>query len=146
LTWLPYLSKAALPIAFGEWLACCLVAGAYASALGGLTPAIARILPAAVAAGLVVVTSALWLTWPIWMAPHFQGESSKSVVAALVAPHPLFAMDGVLLRSAGTPWALSPLAYKWCVALHLLIAGGCVGLDVLVNRRQRVELLAAPAA
>ena len=72
-------------------------------------------------------------------------------------------MDGVLLRSTGTPWSVSPLAYKWtnigddvpyrlpttvlwCVALHLLIGGACAGLDVLVNRRQREEPLAAPAA
>ena len=138
--WLALLGQAKVPVTFMEWARCVIVLAAYSTALCELALLGSRLIPAALASGLMVIIASLWLTWPIWMAPHLKGQSSQRLVAVLVAPHPLFTMDAVLSRPMGTPWALSPLAYRWtnlgddipyqrpstilwCVGLHLLVAG-----------------------
>lgn len=129
-----------------EWAKVVLVLGAFALSMGGMAAGLARwrIHPA-IAAAAPTLLGALWLTWPVWAAPQLVGEARQTLVARLVSPHPLFAINGALLRAHPEPWAQYRLAYKWtnigddipyhlphsvlpCVALHGLIAAAGFGV------------------
>jgi hypothetical protein len=65
------------------------------------------------AAALTVALALLWLTWPIWLARILPDH--PDLAAHLVAPHPLFAINGVL-KSFGI-WTEQPLAYQYLMTL-----------------------------
>jgi hypothetical protein len=79
----------------------------FAGLLAGIATTLAksRIAPLA-ASAITVVIGLLWLTWPVWLSPYF----SDAIVAHLVAVHPLFAINGVLVNF-GT-WSHMPIAYR----------------------------------
>jgi hypothetical protein len=136
----------------GEWAGSCLVLASYAAALVGLAAALERArLTTAGAAALAVVAGLAWLSWPVWMAPWLTGEHRQTVVAWLVAGHPLFAINGAMSRSFPVPWAQCAIAYDLtnigddipyempgsilrCVAAHLVV-GACLGAIGVLRHR-----------
>ena len=92
----------------------------YALALWGLTALVSRLLFRTYLAGALVTTLALaWLTWPIWSSPRIAGR--ERLVGWLVAPHPLFALDGVF-RGLGPPWSERYYMYNMLTVLNQDVA------------------------
>src|SRR5206468_12886600 len=93
-------------------LACTVIAAAFVLALAGLALLLRHLrLPAALASFLTVLVAIAWLAWPVWASPWVAGHDR--VVAALVAPHPMLAVNGVLQHLG--PWNQQPLAYNLTV-------------------------------
>lgn len=63
-------------------------------------------LPIAIASTITTLLALAWLTWPIWLASHI----SDQWIARLVAPHPIFAINGIL-PDAGV-WTQQPIMYR----------------------------------
>jgi hypothetical protein len=142
-----------------QWPPCVMAAGAFAFALAGLAVLLrfARVTPA-VASFVALLVGLAWLTWPVWMSPWIAGRDE--LVAVLVRPHPLLAVNGVLVGEAGM-WHQRPLAYHmttldqdvpyvlpttvWpAVLLHAVLAAVCLGAVGLVPLARRRR--AAPAS
>jgi hypothetical protein len=60
------------------------------------------------ASAITVALSLAWLAWPVWLSPWLAGRDT--LVSLLVAPHPLFGLDGAL-RHLGPPWTEHHLMY-----------------------------------
>jgi hypothetical protein len=135
-----------------QWLACCAVLAAYALALCGLAALLAGPLRFGPVLGqaAVVVLGLAWLSWPVWLSPWYD----ESAVNRLVAAHPLFAVNAVLVRQFG-PWGEAPLAYSTlmnlqdvayvmphsvapCVLLHAAI-GAAASLSTWRLRRRAAQ-------
>ena len=56
-----------------------------------------------------------WLTWPIWMAPHWTNPAVARLLDPLVAVHPLLAINGAGLDLG--PWSHAPIAYRYLLNL-----------------------------
>jgi hypothetical protein len=141
-----------------EWLACAAVACAYAAAIVGVGGALERLrMNAVLASAISVVLGCAWLTWPIWMAPWLSGGRGERIVAALVAPHPVFAINTALRRAMPTPWAQHRYAYQWtnigddirysmpaspwpCIGVHGAIALACFTPPLLRLRKISASL------
>lgn len=93
-----------------------LLLAAWGAALWGLADVLRRAgLPSVFASALVVTLALLWLAWPIWLSPWLAGR--ETLVAWLVAPHPLFALDGAL-RHLGPAWTERRLMYTRLTVLN----------------------------
>jgi len=133
------------------WMRCAAVLACYACALGAVSVAINRAgLPAPAASALTVALAMAWLTWPAWLAAWLGGPHRQTVAAALVAGHPLFAMNGALSNVLPTPWLQHGLAYRhtnlgddipyrlpagilWCAVVHLGAAAMALGAPRLAQ-------------
>ena len=87
---------------------------AYALALLAIAWLLERMgVPAPLAATIVILVALAWLSWPIWLSPRLGGPNRQAVVAWLVGPHPLFALNSIL-KSSHAPvgvWLQQPIAY-----------------------------------
>jgi hypothetical protein len=83
------------------------VIAALVFAAAGLTLLLTRlrIAPAA-AAWIVTILLLAWLSWPIWMSPWISDH--KNWLPALTTPHPLLAIDAVLMRDGVKQWIEAP--------------------------------------
>jgi hypothetical protein len=100
-------------ISVAEWLKCAVVCSAFVFALCGLASALSRLgIAGPPAAGAVVCIALLWLTWPVWLSHGL----TQSRVNALVAAHPLLAINGVLLHLGS--WDRAPIAYQRLTILN----------------------------
>lgn len=110
-TWLaPVLSGY---LTFTLWAQCSLVLATFGLAAAGLALAMQRLrLPSSAAAACAVVLALAWLSWPIWMSPWMSGTRWHATASRLVRPHPLFAINGVMLHAYPIPWMQHPLAYR----------------------------------
>ncbi len=96
-----------------EWLRAVAILVSYAVALFGVCTLLARLrIAPALASALTMIVFFAWLSWPVWMAPCLTGANRESTVAALVAPHPLFTLNGALSRAMPVPWVQHILAYR----------------------------------
>lgn len=96
-------------ISWGAWLACVGVLAAHVLALGTVASLLRRLgLSGASAGGAVVLLALAWLTWPFWLSPWMTWSNRQEVVAALVAGHPLFAINGAI---GGQFWPNHLLSY-----------------------------------
>lgn len=145
LVWLAGLFHPSL--VFLDWLRCCLILGAYTSALLALAVFLHRLrLPPLAASTISVIFALAWLTWPIWLAPWLTGDGRERLVAALIAPHPLFALNALLTPAFPVPWAQYRIAYALtnigddipyempasivpCLLLHVLLAAALLLLS-----------------
>jgi hypothetical protein len=85
-----------------DWLKAYTLLAAWGAALWGVADLLTRAGMARLASSAVTVLLALaWLAWPIWLSPWVAGRDA--LVAWLVWPHPLLALDGAL-RHLGPPW------------------------------------------
>jgi hypothetical protein len=146
-----------------QWFACSLVLMAYGMSLGGVVAlAIALRASHSIAAAIVTILGLLWLTWPVWLSHALLMPAGDTLVAWLVPPHPLFAINGVLIHFDA--WDRLPLAYRRLsnlnqdifytlpsgvvptVFVHLLIGLICGGSGMLIQlRRRRQPVPALPA-
>ena len=95
-----------------DMLACIAITGAFALALAGLTRLLRHVrLPIALASFLTMLVALAWLAWPVWASPWLGGHDR--LVANLVAPHPMLAINSVL-QHLGL-WNQQPLAYNLTV-------------------------------
>jgi hypothetical protein len=86
-----------------------LLLAAWGAALWGVADLLRRAQVAPVfASALTVVLALAWLAWPIWLSPWLAGR--QTLVAWLVASHPLISLDGAL-RHLGVEWDRRPLMY-----------------------------------
>jgi hypothetical protein len=126
----------------GEWVASTGVLLAYALALGGIAAGVRLTrMSDVVSAALTVILGLVWLTWPIWLSPTWDGEASAAGVNRLVAVHPALSVS---LGHLGH-WAEQSLAYHltdlnqnvsyhpprsvgWCVSFHALLGALLIGL------------------
>jgi hypothetical protein len=149
-------------VSFFDGMRITLVLAAFTASLGGLALMLYRIGFAAVFASAMVVAVALsWLSWPVWTAPWLHGRGAESLVAALVAPHPLFAINGGAEGPFPRPWAQYRYAYRLttlgdhlnysppasivpCVLFHGVLAGACLGLIRALDWRRRHRAPIAP--
>jgi hypothetical protein len=144
-----------------EWLESSIVLIAYATALAGLSAGLrlAR-LSAALSAALTVTLALLWMTWPIWLSPTWNGEESTAGVARLVVCHPAFAINSLLVRPHGL-WTEQSIAYRltdlsqnvpytlpksiWpCVLVHGSIGAVLLGLAAWMRRKPREPVVSVP--
>jgi hypothetical protein len=145
-----------------EWLESSIVLIAYATALAGLSAGLrlAR-LSATLSAALTVTLALLWMTWPIWLSPTWNGEESTAGVARLVVCHPAFAINSLLVRPHGL-WTEQSIAYRltdlsqnvpytlpksiwFCVAMHLLVGAAFLGLAMGLETDQVTKSDKQPA-
>ena len=85
-----------------DWVKAYVLLAAWGAALCGITSLLLRLrVEPTVASALTGVLSLAWLAWPIWLSPWIAGR--ETLVAWLVAPHPLLALDGAL-RHLGPVW------------------------------------------
>jgi hypothetical protein len=96
-------------VAIFEWLGGCMVLGAYAISLLGISCRVVG--SAVVASALTVILGLSWLTWPIWLAPGLTGAGRERIVADLVYAHPLFGLSGAMKSAFPVPWAQYRIAY-----------------------------------
>jgi hypothetical protein len=95
-----------------DTLACVVTAGAFVLALAGMALLLRQVrVPRPLAAFLTMVVALAWLAWPVWASPWIGGHDR--LVAALVAPHPMLAVNAVL-QYLGL-WNQQPLAYNLTV-------------------------------
>jgi hypothetical protein len=142
-----------LDMDIGLWAACYLALCAMVVAAGGLTAMLRRIGVGHIGAGAIVTVLGLaWMLWPVWLSPALHGPRGERIVAWLVPAHPLFAVNGVLLRTLGYWTDQAGIAYHYtslsddlayavpesvlmCVLLH-----GCVGtlggMLALIKRKE----------
>jgi hypothetical protein len=116
LTWLAVTFRGQLPGDVGanliDTLACVAIAAAFSLALAGLTRILRHVrVPRAHASFIAMLVALAWLTWPVWASPWLGGHDR--LVANLVAPHPMLAINSVL-RHLGL-WNQQPLAYNLTV-------------------------------
>jgi hypothetical protein len=95
-----------------DTLACVVIAAAFVLALAGMALLLrqARV-PRPLASFLTMLVALAWLAWPVWASPWIGGHDR--LVAALVAPHPMLAVNAVL-QYLGL-WNQQPLAYNLTV-------------------------------
>jgi hypothetical protein len=136
-----------------EWVFCSVVLEAYAIGLAGLAAGLrwARC-SAVVAAGVTVIAGLVWMTWPIWLSPTWNGSDSEAGVARLVMLHPGMVVNGQVSKLGA--WSGQSVAYHltdlqqnvmyslphsiWpCVLLHALLGGGLLWLASVVPARDR---------
>lgn len=92
-----------------QWLVCYALLICWAFALAGLAHLLDRVIRNGLfASAIVVVIAILWLSWPIWL--------SNVGSPALVATHPLLALNGVL--SEYGVWSEQPIAYQHLMRLN----------------------------
>ena len=85
-----------------DWLKAYALLAAWGAALWGITSLLTRLrVEPTLASALTVAIALAWLAWPIWLSPSLAGR--ETLVAWLVAPHPLLALDGAL-RHLGPAW------------------------------------------
>ena len=114
IAWLFAVSDPAISVL--DFIRAYLLLATWGAALWGLADRLRRARVATVFASALVVTLALlWLAWPVWLSPWLAGR--ETLVAWLVAPHPLFAMDGAL-RHLGPAWTERHLMYTWLTVLN----------------------------
>lgn len=137
-----------------DWLKVYALLAAWGAALWGIASLLARLrVEPTIAAALTVVLALAWIAWPVWLSPWIAGR--ETLVAWLVAPHPLLALDGAL-RHLGPAWTerhymytrLSvlnqdvfyslPRGVMWAVLLHAGVGGVCL-LPYRRARGSRVE-------
>ena len=117
-------------ITFVQWMLCYVVLIAWCSALRGLTQLIGSVKvhhssfiihhsPRVPAAAIVVTLALLWITWPIWLSPHFS-SLGRPTVGWLVSTHPLLAINGAV-PNLGI-WTERPIAYWHLTSLGQDIA------------------------
>src|SRR5688572_3398846 len=95
-----------------EWMACCIVVTAYASALAGLTVGLRLTrLPAVGCAAITVVLGLAWLTWPIYMSRSWEGTSSTDIVSLFARFNPALVINGQVFRAMGL-WTEQSIAYR----------------------------------
>jgi hypothetical protein len=116
LAWLVVTFRGQLPGDIGanliDTLACIAIAAAFTLALAGLTRLLRHVhLPIALASFLTMLVALAWLAWPVWASPWLGGHDR--LVANLVAPHPMLAINSVL-QHLGL-WNQQPLAYNLTV-------------------------------
>ena len=146
----------------GEWLACCVVLAAYATALAGLSLGLRRArLPGLSCCAIVTVIGLAWLTWPIWMSRTWDGAASARTIAPFITLHPGMAVNGQLFRQFGS-WTEQSIAYHltdlsqnvpyslpksvWpCVLFHGAITGALIAVSVIVERRRATTPPPEPA-
>jgi len=140
-----------LAISWPQWWACTLVLTAFSFAVAATTMLLARIgTHAVVSAAIVLVIALAWLSWPVWLSPYLAGH--QTLVNALVAGHPLLAVNGTLIdeeiwteRPQMYGWtALNqdvsfsmPASVFWCVILHAGIGVASVSPITIALLRRR---------
>jgi hypothetical protein len=103
-----------------DWARTYLLLAAVALAAWGVARALVRARVAPVLASATTVVLALaWLAWPIWLSPWIAGR--ETLVAWLVAAHPLMALDGAL-RHLGPPWTEHHFMYTRLSVLNQDVA------------------------
>jgi hypothetical protein len=110
-----------------------LLLAAWGVALWGVAVALTRVRVAPLFASAITVVLALaWLAWPIWLSPWLAGR--ETLVAWLVAAHPLFGLDGAL-RHLGPPWTEHHYMYTQLSVLNqdvfYSLPGGVGGATLL---------------
>jgi hypothetical protein len=131
-----------------EWLGCCAVLAAYATALTGLAVGLRLTrLPAVPCAAIVTVLGLAWLTWPIYMSRSWEGTSSADVVSFFAKLHPGLVINGQVFRALGL-WTEQSIAYRltdlsqdvpyslpqWilaCALFHGFVGAGLIAVWVL---------------
>lgn len=99
-----------------DWVRAYLLLAAFAVALWGVAALLTRLRVAPLFASALTVALALaWLAWPVWLSPWLAGR--ETLVAWLVAAHPLFGLDGTL-RHLGPPWTERHLMYTRLTVLN----------------------------
>jgi hypothetical protein len=145
-----------LSVTWSQWWDCVLVVVSFAFALAGGAMAL-RVMrvPAIVSAAVVVIVSLAWLSWPVWLSRWLVGH--QMLVNALVAGHPLLAINGTLIdqgiwteRPRMYGWtALNqdvsfamPTSVLWCVILHAGVGLVCVtalGATATMKRQRSAQ-------
>jgi hypothetical protein len=133
------------PISFWQWLGAYVAMLAFALALSGVAMMLASLrLDRVIAATVTSILGFAWLSWPVWLSPHLQGETGVRVAGALVFAHPIFALNA-LLSPPLEIWTHMPVMYRlttlgqdlayqlpggiaWCIAIHGFI--GATGLFI----------------
>jgi hypothetical protein len=116
LVWLEVTLRGRLPgYAYPEitdTLACVVIAAAFVLALAGIAILLCHVrVPRALASFLTTLLALAWLAWPVWASPWLGGHDR--LVAALVGPHPMLAINAVLQHMG--LWNQQPLAYNLTV-------------------------------
>jgi hypothetical protein len=96
-----------------EWFRCVVVITSLVIALTGIASFLAwiRIVPV-IAATITSIIAITWMTWPIWLSHGL----TQTRVNALVWPHPLLAINGVLEHLGA--WDHAPIAYRYLTILN----------------------------
>ncbi|MDB5301916.1 MAG: hypothetical protein JWO87_3579 [Phycisphaerales bacterium] len=102
-------------INFRDALQCEIILAAWIFALTGFATLLRTAgLPAAFASALSAALALAWLTWPVWLSHSLAGQS---VPSWLTAPHPLLALNGVVLDRFNA-WDRYELAYRDLTTLN----------------------------
>src|SRR4051812_26030295 len=95
-----------------DTLACVVILAAFVLALSGMSLLLWHVrIPRALASFLTMLVALAWLAWPVWASPWVGGHDR--LVATLVAPHPMLAINAVLQHMG--LWNQQPLAYNLTV-------------------------------
>ncbi len=98
-------------ISLVQWLACAATLIAFAVALMGIVMILSRLrVESSIASTLTTLLGLAWLGWPVWLSPHLVGPGATRAAALLVAPHPVFAVNGAL-RHLGA-WTHQGVLYR----------------------------------
>ena len=89
---------------------------ALAGAMVGVIGTLARLrVSVDTARGLAGAALMAWLTWPIWMAPHWTNPAAAPWLDAMLPYQPLLAINAPAIALG--PWSHQPIAYRYLLNL-----------------------------
>ncbi len=133
------------PVTVWQWLGAYIAMLSFAMSLAGMAWMLASFrIDRFIAATITSIVGFAWLSWPIWLSAHLEGDWGTRLAGWLVFAHPVFSINA-LLSPPLEVWTQMPMMYRltalgqdiayqlpggvgWCIAIHTMI--GAIGIFI----------------